>query len=1072
MSLFGTLLRRFGEYLRSTHGSMRHLKFGVLTLAGVVPAVAMSTAAATTYYIDKDAGQDSWTGTQSAPVSSPSADGPWQTLARVASANLSPGDEVRLRCGQVWHETLRIGQSGSLSAPIQIGSFPVSCTAKPVIDGSVNIPAQNWAIEKGSIYRARLPVTVLANGDLTQSIAGWSHWSVAGNASMRFVPVCVGNVVGCLELTAGTASWSLAISPNFAIERGMSYRVSFAIAASTSATLNAVVRRGGPGRYDTLGLDNSFTVGTMWQSQSFTFTASSSASNGRFDLHVPVPNMKVFLRNVRVELITAAPTHVFATDRQIQPAHHPNWPTTAASPAAIYLKNSVDSDSVVTTKGNGSNYVTTGSDLVLPAGGALAAGLTAHIRSSNWHLDRRRVTAVSGSRLMFDAPTRYRVLAGWGYFLTGAKWMLDAEDEWYHDPLSGYLSVWMPGGAAPGGSVSYGFLPKGIDLAGRSYVVVDGIDVKGVSTGVSINAATSIVLRNMTIGDTRDQGIDAKSSILCTIENSVFERTGLDAISGSDEWQYVAKNLIVRDNTIVDSAVQKVGNRIVSIPNPSEAAIGAGSAAIVSGNTIRSAAYNGIRVYGDSVIQRNSIVAACQVLDDCGGIYLNTHGNGTEISGNFVQSLPGNTAGTTIPVTRAVGIYLDDGARLVTVANNRIIDADFGIQVHDASENLVQNNTFFANRRYQLWFQEQYNGRRAAGDIFGNRISSNVFVSTKDTPAIHQESYIGEVTDFSTYDGNIYSALIHPKVILESSIGESVSYTFGEWRAAKVSGVSRNLDLTGRVVETAGFAPFRVIGGNMIPNGDLSNANWGWTWWNATAPLGTGVIESCTFGPCMKFTAGSTTSLISTPNFSTVAGRWYRVAFDAKTGAAGQPISVLARRGGGGTANYAALMPAPEIFTGNGQWTRYSFFFKASRTVTVDDPVTNERGARIDFVNVEPGRTLHVANVEMVPLSSVEASLRIDLISNPDTTQYFDAPCPVQATAPATCSQYLRFRTGTPVVWPYRLDPLAAEVVYARDASLLDTDRDGIPDSQDSCPGTAVGAAVRANGCAFGVLPP
>ena len=58
-----------------------------------------------TYFVDATQGNDNWPGRQSAPTGN---DGPWQSLARVQSAQLLPGDQVMLKCGQVWREPFMV----------------------------------------------------------------------------------------------------------------------------------------------------------------------------------------------------------------------------------------------------------------------------------------------------------------------------------------------------------------------------------------------------------------------------------------------------------------------------------------------------------------------------------------------------------------------------------------------------------------------------------------------------------------------------------------------------------------------------------------------------------------------------------------------------------------------------------------------------------------------------------------------------------------------------------------------------------------------------------------------------
>jgi Right handed beta helix region len=97
-------------------------------------AAALLTAQAgmaAIYYVDNNTGADTNSGATPATA--------WSSLARVAAAQLAPGDYVLLRRGQVWQERLSIRASGSADAPIVFGAYGTG--AAPAIDGQgVSIP--------------------------------------------------------------------------------------------------------------------------------------------------------------------------------------------------------------------------------------------------------------------------------------------------------------------------------------------------------------------------------------------------------------------------------------------------------------------------------------------------------------------------------------------------------------------------------------------------------------------------------------------------------------------------------------------------------------------------------------------------------------------------------------------------------------------------------------------------------------------------------------------------------------------------------------------------------------------
>lgn len=1042
-------------------------------VAALVIGLAMlSPANAATYYVDSETGRDAWSGLQQAPVGSPAQDGPWQTLARVRSATLLPGDQVRLRCGRVWTESLRIEQSGTASTPIVIGPYPSGCTPAPLIEGAVAVPSHAWTLDSGRVYRARLPLNLVENGSLDRSVTKWTQFSAVGDATVSYRATCPAISTGCLALTTASVSPSLAISPNFPVRTGVRYRVRYSVLAPAGVAWSGIVRRGGP-TFEVLGYFQNFIGNGAWQTGSGEFIVPANATNARFDLHVAGVRQQVLLRDVAVEPILRNPTFVYSGTGAITEAHHPNAGHLASDPGSMYLRNAVDANQVTTATGVGSTYLTTGSDLRLPAGATLTPGISAHVRAATWSLDSRRVTAVAGTRLTLESPTSYRFLANWGYFLTGAKWMLDSPDEWYFDPSSSTLFVWMPDGGHPEGRVLLSTLDRGIDLSGRMHVVVEGIAVRGTAVGASLQGATRVTLRHFRIEDTEMEAVDAKGSVFAVVERGTILRSGLDAIDGTGAGFRDANQMLVQGVTINESGVIYLGNSIVSIPVPLKAAINPGTAATVTGNTIRRSGFIGVRVYGAGQITRNSVSETCTVLDDCGGIYASFSSSGTGIANNLVFDIRGATSGTPVAETRAVGIYLDERARDVVVEGNAIANADHGIQVHNAHWNTIRNNVFYGNRRIQLWFQEQSRLTRTDGDIYSNSVVGNTFFPTIGSPSVVQESYLGSVSDFAGFSSNVYSALLSPRIVSELTPSSSVSYTLPEWQAATANGVSRQLDAQGRVVTAAGYAAFSSTGGSIVPNGDISQGLLGWTRWGQLAPLGTLTSEYCAgYGNCLRLSAGASATLMASPNFSVVKDQWYRVSFDARVGQQSQPFSVLVRRGGGGSAGYEPLMPSAEGYRGNTGWTRYSFTFKALRSVNAGDPQTQELGARVDFLGTQPGQSLWVGYVEMVPLSPVEVGLKTALLRNESPTAASVVDCPTRNSDPVACSQFVRFRDGAIMTWPYALNPLSTEIVFTQNRALLDSDGDGVPDAQDRCVATTLGQSVRANGCALSQTAP
>ncbi|MGE3779745.1 MAG: right-handed parallel beta-helix repeat-containing protein [Pirellulaceae bacterium] len=818
-----------------------------------------------------------------------------------------------------------------------------------------------------------------------------------------------------------------------------------------------------------LGPNQRITGTGRWQTKAFNFTARGSAFDARLTFAVagarsPLPHLQ--LRDVAVQPLIENPIFLMLSGRILQPAHHPNFGHDPDAPLSVYLRNAQDSDSELGGD-SGSSFVTMGSDLVLPPGASVTPGLTIRLRTENWNLDQRAIAAVNGNRIDLSSPSTHQMRADWGYFLLGAEWMVDGPDEWFFNGDTRSLRVFMPDGAAPGNRVMLSNVLIGIDLHGLHDVVVEDLDIRGVTTGLLLDNSRDVIVRRVGVTDTRGRGISLAGARDVEIESTVIRRTGLDAINAcvSGAAGCGASN-IARNNRIEDSGVLLVDGKVVSLPAPQDGAIALGPDGTETGNRIARSGLRGIFLRGAHTVTRNAIVDACLVLDDCGGIYGGGPANGSNISGNVIVRVHGNTIGTPIPNTRTAGVYVDELGTDMLVEDNVVMGADRGIQVHNAFSNVFRNNLLYGNRRNQLWLQEDTNILRSNGDLHTNVFDGNVLVALEDTAALRSETDLVDVHDFGSFTGNIYSTLFGRTIVTEAVQNNEVNLDFPAWQDATANGVPRNSDATGRSIALQGFAAFQVTGDNLVPNGDLDTGLTGWATFSSANPSAQLTLAACAT-TCAHVSAGGGTTLLSTPYFSVKEDQWYRVSFDAATDDPDREITVLPRRGGGGTAGFEPLGPTARTFPGSTTMKRYSFTFRAAISVTANDPVTGERGARIDFLGLQPGQGLTVSNVEMVPIGTRDIAMATALLVNDDPQIAVDVPCPDESSAPLNCGAYVKMLDGTPVNFPLHLEPLQAEAVYTRDSSLVDTDSDGIPDEQDQCSLSPPSEAVNAAGCAL-----
>jgi hypothetical protein len=125
----------------------KHAQQCLLLLTFVVFAF---TANATTYYISND-GNDSNSGTD--------ASSPWQTINRLNSASLSPGDNVLFRRGDTFYGSIVASNSGRDGNPITYGAY--GSGNKPVITGFTSVTS--WTNKGGNIWESTNPVSTLSS---------------------------------------------------------------------------------------------------------------------------------------------------------------------------------------------------------------------------------------------------------------------------------------------------------------------------------------------------------------------------------------------------------------------------------------------------------------------------------------------------------------------------------------------------------------------------------------------------------------------------------------------------------------------------------------------------------------------------------------------------------------------------------------------------------------------------------------------------------------------------------------------------------------------------------------------
>ncbi|MDP3455950.1 carbohydrate binding domain-containing protein [Methyloversatilis sp.] len=1026
-----------------------------LLLIGAVVVLTVGTAYATTYYVDNAIGADTNSGTT--PTTSGNS-GPWKSLARVKTAPLSPGDTILLKCGQRWAETLGVGQSGTETAPITITSYPAACENKPAIDGSINVPASAWQNVGNGTFTTNYPFQLISNGTFSTGLTGWTMWSENKVATVSAATgSCSAGKSPCLQLNgAANTGHGLISSPAFSLEGSREYIANISVNIPAGKWIRLTLRRNSA-PWEAIAQTNLVGNGA-WTEIEMKTNSKSSIDSARFDIEFSGSIIAHF-DDVKVTPTLSEPKALYSSGKWQNIAHYPNQGSIPARPDSHYFLTAGPSDRVLRSDGRtyGSTYI-----VLDPLNNGLnTAGVAGdtrlYVRTTPWKLEEFSVTRIEGNRAYLDSASSYPIEKGFGFFFTGSPWMLNEEEEWLYNRSAKTVTYRPKNTAPPAGTVVISELAVGADLTGRANIVLDNLRLTNIEVGVIAMNSNGIKLLNSVIANTSREGVLMSGARSIVIRNNEIRNIGRDAISGyrttSNETTYAE----ISDNVISGSGLHLHNGEVVSIPTPNRAAIYSAFNSNVARNRIENTAYNAIYPGPNSVVHENTIKNSCILLDDCAGVYVFGSNHRTIIEKNHIENLIGTIDGITRTYPHAVGVYLDELSSEVTVRRNTVINAAYGIQLHNAFNNLITENTLFGNRIYQIWLQEGSRIVDSAGDLHSNEITGNKIFSTLGTYGVSHDTNFGTTQRFASYDYNLHSGLINQYIARESMNNNETAFTFAAWQAITV----RQSDPNGTEVKPTGYASFAVRDYNVFASS--SNSADGWASWSSVPPRPVVMAEPYAGASGISLQANAAPSLLSSSNFSVKKDRWYRVSFDV---ASSQTIrfEVAGRRGGGGTNGYEFLAENSTRVFSNTSWKKFSFTFKSKATVTKDDPVTLDNGARIDFQNVPPGVKLYVKDVEVVEVAPVGTSLITAILSN-DSAEPKIFDCPEEGVAANACGYFVNFDGSAPVEWPYTAAPLESIIVYTKDTSLQDIDGDGIADVQDSCANSPQGEFVNARGC-------
>ncbi|MEW6218002.1 MAG: carbohydrate binding domain-containing protein, partial [Thermodesulfobacteriota bacterium] len=268
---------------------------GALVLFVLVILVAgpdLRTGAwAATYYVDAFHGSDAAAGTS--PQSA------WQTIGKVNTTPLSPGDTVLFARGGVWREWLA-PQSGSEAGAITYGAYGTG--DKPLFLGSMAKSQEgHWRHEGGAIWATTRPPLLdgehLANPSFETSAEGWhTHFAAEGGASGSagrdtdvFASAPAGYSIACAASGTAATDIQLFTTERFAVQAGTSYELSFRARSSADFTVHSIVLMPDAPPWERIVYANSAfspTITGDWQTYRVLYRVERTTADARITFYL------------------------------------------------------------------------------------------------------------------------------------------------------------------------------------------------------------------------------------------------------------------------------------------------------------------------------------------------------------------------------------------------------------------------------------------------------------------------------------------------------------------------------------------------------------------------------------------------------------------------------------------------------------------------------------------------------------------------------------------------------------------------------------------------------------------
>jgi parallel beta-helix repeat protein len=579
-------------------------------------------------------------------------------------------------------------------------------------------------------------------------------------------------------------------------------------------------------------------------------------------------------------------------------------------------------------------------------------------RPVQWVINRSRISGQNGNVITISNPENYDLSDNFGFFIQDHPATLDQSGEWYYNPANKTLRIYDTGN--PNGQlITATNVSAAVSLVGVSNVVVRNLTVTQTrNMGVLVENGSGITLSGLELTNAGEDGLIARGTGSgLTLENSLIDNANNNGATISGY-----QNLHIRGNTL-----RTVG----TLPGRGKSGDGtyvginviATGSATIENNVLDQIGYNGITFGANTTVQRNRVSNFCLVKSDGGGVYIwngNRQAmNNVRIASNIIFNGIGAPEGTPGGAySGANGIFLDDCTTNVVVADNTVFNCKgLGIFLHGPSNAQVINNTSFNNGEAQL----ALNSRNGGCSPRSNTLTGNILVSRGPEQFVTKyESHLNDLGSYGSMDNNVYARPFddNAKIRIAYNPGSGITgadLALSEWQSRYGKDPnSRNSPITYKPFLTTGNGSFKL-------NQTFGSNNEGWDTWG---PYGNGRatwdngnrLDGGSLSINFANASGQSNSyVLASKDIGSVSqGQVYLLTFDAVSSGGNKRAEVFLRQKTGSYRDLASRVNM--LATGTRQRVEISFQANAS-----------EASAILVVQTPEDGQTLYLDNVQLQP---------------------------------------------------------------------------------------------------------